>query len=315
MLLFSPISSILSVSASIYKAHGCSNGLFSIHGSRIDFQLLSSTSNIGLRSPFRSRKSKASESVSAATDEEEEEDYQVLTAVRSMYNEIMVVDSPKSRMLLLDSTRTIHSISNKSGEKWTGSYWDEFVALPAIIPEGPIAIYGLGAGTVAHLMLDVWPSLQLEGWEIDEILIDKARTYFGLSELEEQTEAGGRLEVRIGDAFSAAQSTSEGYAGIVIDLFSKGEVLEQLQQVYTWLELKKKLMPDGRFMVNCGGKPDNQIQNSTIKAMAAAFHGHLNWKELQGNYLALTGPLPDTASWSATVPERISENVKQWRSY
>lgn len=27
-----------------------------------------------------------------------------------------------------------------------------------------------GGGTAAHLMLDLWPSLQLEGWEIDEIV-------------------------------------------------------------------------------------------------------------------------------------------------
>lgn len=28
-----------------------------------------------------------------------------------------------------------------------------------------------GGGTVAHLMLDLWPSLHLEGWEIDDIVI------------------------------------------------------------------------------------------------------------------------------------------------
>lgn len=81
---------------------------------------------------------------------------------------------------------------------------DEFASLPAIVPKGPIAIFGLvslcitwtssleiyfslnqthnfmhavtffwmfqGGGTAAHLMLDLWPSLQLEGWEIDGIV-------------------------------------------------------------------------------------------------------------------------------------------------
>jgi len=27
-----------------------------------------------------------------------------------------------------------------------------------------------GGGTAAHLMLELWPSLQLEGWEIDDIV-------------------------------------------------------------------------------------------------------------------------------------------------
>lgn len=139
----------------------------------------------------------------------------------------------------------VHSIFNKD-EKRTNSYWvcgdsfpllyfptihlhprkdnvsqilfvwitvemqDEFVGLPAIVPEGPIAIFGLvshsiseqqmntllkfdgsylvfdealktqngqclqGGGTAAHLLLDSWPSLKLEGWEIDEIVMPYA---------------------------------------------------------------------------------------------------------------------------------------------
>ncbi|XP_022767924.1 uncharacterized protein LOC111312150 isoform X2 [Durio zibethinus] len=218
---------------------------------------------------------------------EEEETFQVLTAVKSKYNDIVIVDTPKSRMLLLDSTHNVHSVLQKGDEKWTGSYWDEFATLPPIVPEGPIAIYGLGGGTAAHLMLDVWPSLQLQGWEIDEILIDKAREYFGLSNLERCNKVGGRLEVHIDDAFSPRQHLPAGYAGIIIDLFYDGKALSQLQEVETWLELSDRLMPDGRLMVNCGGVSESSIdgklhhqsvddvwiQNSTIKALAKAFPG------------------------------------------
>ncbi|XP_031287798.1 uncharacterized protein LOC116146527 isoform X2 [Pistacia vera] len=146
-------------------------------------------------------------------DEEEDESFQVLTAIRSKYNDIVIVDTSTSRMLLLDHTNNVHSIFNKGLQKWTDSYWDEFSSLPAIVPKGPIAIYGLGGGTAAHLMLDLWPSLQLEGWEIDEILIDKARDYFGLSDLEKPTEAGGVLHVCIGDVFSPSETVPGGYAG------------------------------------------------------------------------------------------------------
>ncbi|ESQ39535.1 hypothetical protein EUTSA_v10001195mg [Eutrema salsugineum] len=106
-------------------------------------------------------------------DKEEEEDYWVVTAVRSRYNEIVIVDTAASRYLLLDSTKNVHSVINKGGQNWTGSYWDESATLPPIIPNGPIAIYGLGGGTSARLMLELWPSMQLDGWEIDEIMIQK----------------------------------------------------------------------------------------------------------------------------------------------
>ncbi|KAF7151107.1 hypothetical protein RHSIM_Rhsim02G0256200 [Rhododendron simsii] len=291
----------------------------------------------------------------------------------------------------------VHSI-RPSGEKWTGSYWDEFASLPAIVPRGPIAIFGLGAGTAAHLMLDLWPSLELHGWEIDQILVDKAREYFALSDLEKRTPTGGILHVCVGDALSPSVNVSGGYAGIVVDLFSDGKVLPQLQEVSTWLELHGKLMPNGRFMVNCGAANDgvsdttspeswsidhSWVQNSTIRALCQAFPREvgvltgvhvlwailtsryvnqviakscydqraiasaldsstadgkgeddgemdfgvqgcmlegvalLNWKKMpkeEGeNYVALTGPLPDLATWSAVLPDRLSMTVNQWR--
>ncbi|CAH1448861.1 unnamed protein product [Lactuca virosa] len=247
-----------------------------------------------------------------------EVEFQVLTAINSIYNDIVIVDTAESRMLLLDSTHNVHSIFMK-GQTWTGSYWDEFATLPAIIPEGPIAIFGLGGGTAAHLMLTLWPSLQLHGWEIDEILIDKAREHLGLSDLEKHTEDGGVLHVHIGDALSTSSNIPGGYAGIVIDLFSGGEVLAQLQEVETWLEINKKLMPNGRLMVNCGGSSDAIWEkNSTINAMCKAFPGQVNWKKMPKsdgeNYLAFTGPLPDLSMWSVGLPDRLSSSIKQWTS-
>ncbi|KAF3431987.1 hypothetical protein FNV43_RR26724 [Rhamnella rubrinervis] len=268
--------------------------------------------------------------------EKEEEDFQVLTAIRSDYNDIIILDTTKSRMLLLDSSHNVHSILYKH-QIWTGSYWDEFASLPAIVPQGPIAILGLGGGTAAHLMLELWPALQLEGWEIDPILIDKARVYFGLSDLENQTRAGGVLNVHIGDALSPSINTTGGYAGIVVDLFSNGKVLPQLEEDTTWLELHNQLMPNGRLMVNCGGASgasdvmdvtvdprdsstnDTWVHNATVKALSKAFPGQVNWKKMPDtngeNYLALTGPLPDLVSWSDMVPGPLRTSVRQWRPY
>ncbi|XP_024011079.1 uncharacterized protein LOC18016152 [Eutrema salsugineum] len=266
-------------------------------------------------------------------DKEEEEDYWVVTAVRSRYNEIVIVDTAASRYLLLDSTKNVHSVINKGGQNWTGSYWDESATLPPIIPNGPIAIYGLGGGTSARLMLELWPSMQLDGWEIDEILIEKARNYLRLSELEEPTSKGGRLCVHVDDALSPSQDDSKRYAAIIVDLFSDGKVLNQLQEVPIWLDVASRLMPNGRIMVNCAGieaedvVTNGKIQlvlgdsvwmlNSTIKILSQAFPGQVSWKrtpDSQGlNFVALTGGLPDLSDWSNNVPVRLSETVKQWK--
>lgn len=44
---------------------------------------------------------------SASTAQDEQEDFQVLTAIKSEYNDILILDTPKSRLLLLDSTRML----------------------------------------------------------------------------------------------------------------------------------------------------------------------------------------------------------------
>ncbi|ESQ39534.1 hypothetical protein EUTSA_v10000954mg [Eutrema salsugineum] len=286
-----------------------------------------------LKQSDRNERQIQQESVIEEDNEEEEEDYWVVTAVRSRYNEIVIVDTAASRYLLLDSTKNVHSVINKGGQNWTGSYWDEFASLPPIIPNGPIAIYGLGGGTAARLILELWPSTQLEGYEIDGILIEKARYYLGLSELEKPTSKGGSLRVHVDDALFPSQDVSGRYAGIIVDLFADGKVLDQLQEVPIWLDLASRLMPNGRIMVNCAGIEEEKVAangkpqlvfgdsvwmlNSTIKILSEAFPGQVSWKrtpDSEGlNFVALTGGLPDLSDWSSKVPVRLSETVKLWK--
>ncbi|CAN1226013.1 hypothetical protein LINGRAPRIM_LOCUS1045 [Linum grandiflorum] len=212
---------------------------------------------------------------------EGEEDLQLVTAVRSQYNHIAIVDTPSARVLLLDSTHFFYCHKSIEQSDVSSVLQDEFASLPPIVPEGPISILGLGGGTAAHLMLDLWPSLQLEG--------------------------------------------------IIVDLFNEGKVLPELEQVSTWLELKRRLMANGRIMVNCAGihgtsdmvDRRNHLEgkwgeHAVIKAMHEAFPGELSWKmmpdEKGANYLALTGPIPDLSWWSGMVPNELSESVKQWRA-
>ncbi|KAL8139042.1 hypothetical protein V2J09_005043 [Rumex salicifolius] len=302
---------------------------------RLPFQISNSRKTLSISLPpgcFGRKNEEQKLDAKAGEKEEGEEEFKVLVALRSMYNQIIIVDSPTRRMLLLDNTHNVHSVICK-GQEWTGSYWDQFASLPAVIPPGPIAILGLGGGTVAHLLLNLWPSVQLEGWELDQILIDKAREYFGLSKLENPNESGGILHVHVGDALSPDASIPGGFAGIIVDLFSDGEVLPELAQTKTWLQLSERLMPNGRIMVNCGGSVNalldeiddslipadrNWTDNYTLKTMSSAFGDQLNWKKLPrangANYFALTGTLPDLASWSRNVPDQLSSSVKQWKS-
>lgn len=233
------------------------------------------------------------------------------------------------------STGNVHSIYRED-TKWTNAYWDQFATLPPIVPEGPIAIFGLGGGTSARLMLDLWPSCKLLGWEIDETLVDVARDYFGLSELEVPNSEGGMLEVRLDDALEPSATVEGGFAGIIVDLFANGEVLPQLQEPEIWFELKKRLKDGGRIMINCGGmcveKSDSMSElddgtwtwedggyakEATLRALVKAFPETL-FRKMGGesdNYMALTGNLPDPATWAAALPPRLQTGLTDWRLF
>ncbi|KAL9234073.1 hypothetical protein vseg_008985 [Gypsophila vaccaria] len=264
-------------------------------------------------------------SATLTPDGNDEDDFRVLTATRTEYNNIIILETHNSKVLLLDDSRNVHSILYE-GNQWTYSYWDEFTTLPAVLPPGPIAVFGLGGGTIANQLLNFWPTLHLHGWELDEILVDRARQFFSLSELETENASGGVLHVHVGDALSPTASVPDGYAGIVVDLFSNAKVLPELERADTWLEMKQKLRPNGRIMVNCGGDGDVSSLgrqggwegNATIRAMCEAFGRDLvKWKKMpeneSGNYLAFTGTMPDVESWSNKVPHKLTPSVSLWR--
>ncbi|CAI5499903.1 unnamed protein product [Closterium sp. Naga37s-1] len=139
---------------------------------------------------------------SAGTPWLDDDDVSLLHSQITPYNFIKVVEVSRradnslagSRVLLLDQPGNIHSMHFKY-KPWTGSYYDLFTLLPPLLPSssGPIAILGLAAGTGARLLLRHYPHLELHGWEIDEHVIQVARTYFDLEELEDGSFAAQEL--------------------------------------------------------------------------------------------------------------------------
>lgn len=89
-----------------------------------------------------------------------------------------------TKILLLDKPGNIQSVYQPY-KAITNSYYDLFACLPALLPDGPIGILGLGAGTAARIIHHFWPQIDLHGWELDPAVVMVARQFFNLSELEE----------------------------------------------------------------------------------------------------------------------------------
>ncbi|XP_068637321.1 uncharacterized protein [Aristolochia californica] len=251
-----------------------------------------------------------------------------LAKFKSEHNRIRVLEVSRridhhfagSRLLLLDTPGNIHSVSFLL-KTLTDTYFDVFATFPPILPPGPIGILGFGAGSAARIILELYPGTEIHGWELDPSVISVGREYFGLSKLERQNREN--LFVYIGDALEA--SVEEGFSGILVDLFSKGSLLPELQDSSTWEKLKRKLRRGGRIMVNCGGKcveaedpkrDGNLVKEQTLKEMAQVFPGEVLVLNLghrkEDSCLALTGTLPELDVWKQALPESIRYYVDMW---
>ncbi|EPS71194.1 hypothetical protein M569_03565, partial [Genlisea aurea] len=239
-----------------------------------------------------------------------------LAKFRSRYNHIRVLEVSRaadhalagSRVLLLDSPGNIHSISYRF-KSLTDSYYDVFATLPPILPPGPIAILGFGAGSAARIILEFYSDAVVHGWEIDPSVLSVAREYFGLREMERKY--GGRLLVHGGDALKSG--ARDGFAGMLIDLFAAGRVIPELQDAATWRKLRKSLRRGGRMMANVGGGCE------TLRAMSEAFPGEISVLSMSDrkddSAVALAGELPEIGRWKKALRGPLKFYADLWKPY
>lgn len=260
------------------------------------------------------------------------EHVKTLVKFKSRHNYIRVLqvsraaDHPLagSRLLLLDAPGNIHSISFLF-KSLTNAYFDVFANLPPILPPGPVGILGFGAGSAAKIILELHPQTVVHGWELDPSVISVAREYFGLEKLEKKYP--DRLFVNTGNALNA--TVEDGFAGILIDLFSKGCVIPELQDAATWERLKRSLRRGGRMMVNVGGscvepedirKYGSVIMEETLQAMHRVFPAaELSVLSLDNrkddSSVAMTGEFPDAGEWKKRLNKPLKFYVDLWKPY
>jgi len=224
-----------------------------------------------------------------------------------------------ARLLFLDHSGNVHSVY-REGRSTTGAYWDELATLEAVVPEGPMAVLGLAAGTVVHLFHSFAPSRVIHGVEIDGAVVKAAREFLGLKALEDSN----HLVIHIGDAFAGGWEVDGGFSGIVVDIFVDAAVHDELLKVETWQRIAGCLAPGGRVIANLGSAPFPGTENSppvlkakqALKAMEEAFGGDLCYKysieNQSGSTIGLSGPCPEATSF-ASLPESLRGRFEGWK--
>ncbi|XP_061360398.1 uncharacterized protein LOC133304378 [Gastrolobium bilobum] len=298
--------------------------------SRISFSLKNFASSSSLAAKCQQQQSR--EPVTKTQDEGiPAEEVKILVKFKSRHNYIRVLEVSRkadhpfrgSRLLLLDGPGNIHSISFLF-KTLTNTYFDVFAMLPPIVPPGPLAVLGFGAGSAARILLDLYPEAVIHGWELDPSVIQVGREYFNLSRLERENPQ--RLFIYVGNALNA--SMANGFSGILVDLFSEGSLIPELQEPATWEKLSRCLRKGGRIMVNVGGScvvAENKLRDGkvmmeeTLKAMRVVFGEKLFVLSLgnrkDDSSLALTGDLPQPDLWKKVLPDPLRYYVDLWTPY
>jgi hypothetical protein len=84
-----------------------------------------------------------------------------------------------------------------------------------------------GAGTISRIIAKHFPRCEQHGWEVDPTVLAVSRLHLGLQQLEDS----GSLKVHMGDAIKPDAAIPGGSAGIIVDLFSRGELVPELTRV------------------------------------------------------------------------------------
>ena len=135
----------------------------------------------------------------------------------SAYNYIQVQELNGFRILRLNEGQGIHSKYHPTQDNYYGP-WEQVLAAPyfydpSIEPQDVqrVAILGLAAGTSANQAVSVYPSVKIDGFEIDPKIIEVGYSYFNMNKT--------NLKVFTEDARVGLARSTETYDIISVDAY------------------------------------------------------------------------------------------------
>lgn len=168
--------------------------------------------------------------------------------------QIKVIESGKVRKLIASGFTQSKSLNEKGLAE---GYWDAFREIENWnLKIENCLILGLGAGTIVQIWRSIHPKLKIKAVEIDKVIVDLAKKYFGLP---------ADISVIIGDGCSLiinqdSRLSREQYDLMVIDTFCAGQFDPQCESDNFLNNLAGLLSPKGRVFFNRIFSPNEEKQ-------------------------------------------------------
>ncbi len=189
----------------------------------------------------------------------------------SAYNYIEVIERQGYRYLRLNEGQGVHSIYHPTVLQYNGA-WMHFLAGPFLNtpPFSPqevqrVAILGLAGGTVARQATAAFGPIPIEGYEIDPLVLEVGRRYFGLDALP-------NLHAYAADARVGLRRSPYRYDLIVVDAYRPPYIPWHLTTREFFAEVKQHLSPHGVLAINVArAGEDRRLQAALTATLQTVF--------------------------------------------
>jgi len=161
--------------------------------------------------------------------------------------EIKVIqDGPERRLVVGGLNQSINAEAPDVEER----IWGELVNSKKQKAKSKNAlILGLGGGTVAHLLTKKFGPIPIDGVEIDPVIVEVGKEFFGLGRL-------SNLNIIIANAISVVKKPSDyclmpiAYCLIIVDLYCGSEYPKEAESNDFFAGLKNLIHPSGVIVFN-----------------------------------------------------------------
>jgi spermidine synthase len=176
--------------------------------------------------------------------------------IESAYNYIQVLEQDSRRLLRLNEGQGVHSEFQPDTLDYDGP-WEQFLIAPFFnLPSHELgqvqslAIVGLAAGTTARQASVVFGPIPIDGFEIDPMIIEVGKRYFGMTM--------PNLNAVAQDGRWGLEHSQRLYSIIAIDAYRPPYIPPHLTTQEFFQIVRSKLTDDGVVSVNVGRSPDDR---------------------------------------------------------
>lgn len=180
---------------------------------------------------------------------------QTVAIVSSPYNALIRINLESGQYKLL-----------VNGARESGQYIRELwkhafstLGMPISRPMKKILVLGVAGGTVIHMLHDMYPEANITGVDIDQVMIDVGKKYFGLGDIK-------NLHCVRDDAKVFIRSyKGKPFDLIVIDIFIGPDVPDFVTSLSFESTVKKILSKQGRTIINYLQQPGYEEKAPKLK--------------------------------------------------